>query len=281
MAFNLFNERLKPLYDHTSDGVIILDGSMNILHLNASAEEILGWKASEKIGKRFPLEELIHLNSGETVQKSHAAFSSTETIHDLEMEVTLSHGNKLLLPAISFPMTSGGGEQFYGIILENILLKYGVSEKLIKKERLDEMTGLLHKEYFEQVAGDEMKRMKKHGGTLGAILVQIGNLENIQEKSGMLKASETVKRVGKLVKGNSRDVDLVCHYSENEFMVLLVNSDQGKMNIILSRLKEKIEHSNQIGQFPIPVRINVGNILLSHQYDEIFKSVKLSLEKFV
>jgi len=281
MAFNIVNEKLKPLFDHTSDGVIILDKSMNFHALNPSAEEITGWIASEKVGKRFPFEKLIRLNSGEIIEESTGAFNSTAINHDLAMEVTLGHGNKLLVPAVSFPISDTGEDLYYGLILENVLLKFGVSEKLIKQERLDELTGLLQRDYFEQVAGNEMKRMKKNGGNLGAILVQIGNLNQIKQKSGILKANETIKKIGSLVKGNSRDVDLVCYYSENEFMVLLVNSDSSKMNIILKRLKEKLDQTNKSGYLPIPIQIKLGHVLLNQHYEEIFNSVKLSLENFI
>jgi diguanylate cyclase (GGDEF)-like protein/PAS domain S-box-containing protein len=281
MAFNLINERLKPLFDHTSDGVIIIDPSMSILALNRSAEEITGWNPAEKIGKKFPQEQLIHLNSGKTFMESSGAFSPAGTNYDLQMEITLSQGNKVLLPAISFPMTDEKGEMVYGLILENILLKYGVGEKLFTQERLDELTGLLHKDYFEQVAGEEIKRMKNHGGNLGAILVRIENLSQIVQKSGGLKGNEVVKKVGSLVKGNSRDIDLVCRYGENEFMVLLINSDPGKMSIILTRLREKLLQANQGALFPTPLSIKVGKMLQNHHYEELFKSVKLALDNFI
>lgn len=280
MAFNIINERLKPLFDLTSDGVIIIDRSMNILALNGSAEEITGWTQREMFGKKFPHEQLIHLNSGKNFVESTGAFNPFGPNFDLQMEITLSQGNKVLLPAISFPMADEG-ETVFGLIFENTLLKYGVSEKLFKQERLDELTGLLQKEYFEQVAGEEMKRMKKHGGNLGAILVRIENLSQIVQKSGGLKGNEVVKKVGGMVKGNSRDIDLVCRYGENEFMVLLINSDPGKMSIILGRLKEKLLQANQGALFPAPLSIKVGKVLQNHHYEELFKSVKLSLDNFI
>jgi diguanylate cyclase (GGDEF)-like protein/PAS domain S-box-containing protein len=281
MAFNIVNERLKPLFDLTSDGVIILDSAMKIVALNPSAEEVTGWNAAEQKGKPFPYDKLISLDSGRKTADPAEVFSPSGSRHDLEMEITLLHGNRLLLPATSFPIQGEEGELFYGLILENILTKEGVVENLIRQERLDELTGLLHKDYFQQVAGDEIRRMNKNGGTLGAILIQVKNLAQIREKAGFLKGDETMKKVGNLVKGNSRDIDLVCRYDENAFLVLLINSDSAKMNIILERLKEKLLHSNKIDLFPAPVRIWVGNVLLNGHYEEIFKEVKLSLDKFV
>ncbi|MBI3593490.1 MAG: diguanylate cyclase [Nitrospirae bacterium] len=281
MAFNIFNERLKSLFDFTSDGVIILDHAMKIVEINPAAEAMTGWKASERRGSPFPYEKLISLDPAQKKETGVDLFNTAESRHDLEMEVTLLHGNKLHLPATSFPISGEGGEQFFGLILENILMKEGVVENLIRQERLDEMTGLLHKDYFQQVSGDEIRRMNKNGGTLGAILIQIKNLDKIREKFGSVKGSETIKKVGSLVKGNSRDIDLVCRYDENEFLVLLINSDTAKMSIILRRLKEKLVHSNKSAHFPAPVRIRLGNVLVNDHYEEIFKAVKLSLDKFV
>ncbi|MHB8483500.1 MAG: diguanylate cyclase, partial [Nitrospiria bacterium] len=215
MAFNIDEERLKSLFYYTSDGVIILDSSLNINALNPSAGEITGWDIKERIGKKFPLENLIYLNSPQD-KANQALFNSSEPNFNLEMEITLAHGNKILLPAISFPIATPEGKSYYGLILENILLKYGMGEKQINTERLDEITGLYHKTYFEQAAEKEIKRMRKHGGILGAILVQIENLPFIHQRYGKSKSNEVVKVAGEIVKGNSRDVDLVGRFGEDE-----------------------------------------------------------------
>ena len=280
MAFNIDEEGLKSLYYYTSDGVIILDSSLNIEALNPSAEEITGWNRSEMIGKKFPLNQLIYLNSSEN-KGDQAFFNPSGANLDLEMEVTLSHDNKVLLPAISFPIMTKGGKPYFGLVLENILLKYGVGEKLIKIDRLDELTGLYHKSYFEQAAEEEMKRMRKHGGNLGAILVQIANLSLVSQRYGKSKADDVLKKVGEIVKGNSRDVDLVGRFGEAEMMVLLIHSDKHKMNVILRRLKDKLIQANQEKVFPLPVNVKVGKILMDNHYEEILNQVQLSLENFV
>ncbi|MBI1821590.1 MAG: diguanylate cyclase [Nitrospirae bacterium] len=280
MAFNIDEEGLKSLFYYTSDGVIILDSSLNIEALNPSAGEITGWNMEEMIGKKFPVHQLIYLNSSQN-KANHLLFNPSGANFDLEMEVTLGSGNKVLLPAISFPITTPEEKPCYGLILENVLLKYGLGEKQIKTERLDELTGLYHKTFFEQAAEEEIKRMRKHGGVLGALLVQIGNLAFINQSYGKAKANEIVKKVGEIVKGNSRDVDLVGRFSEDEIMVLLIHSDNHKMNIILKRLKEKFVQENQTRAFPVPVNIKVGKTLMNHDYEQIFNHVKLSLENFI
>ncbi len=281
MAFNIDEERLKPLFEYTSDGVIILDASMNIVALNPSAEEMTGWTREAIIGKKFPMDQLIYLESDRHKAPGGGLVNLKEPNFNIQIEIALPQGNKVMLPAIGFPMADGKGNTLYGLILENMLLKYGVGEKLIKNDRLDQVTALYHKAYFEEMTREEIKRMKKYGGSLGAILVQFENLPFIIESYGLSKGNESLRHVGEIVKGNARNVDLIGRTGEIEIMVLLINLDPLKLTAVLNRLKEKFIHANQGHLFPVPVKINIGKILLNSDYEEIFKRVKLSLEKFI
>ena len=279
MAFDLFNEKLKPLFDYTSDGVVILDGALNIIALNGSAAEITGWNPAERVGKRFPVETLIPLESGEESGKGPLLLRGGETRREFQMEVRLRDGQRVSLPALLFPIGNEKEARYFGLILENILSRYGVGENLIRKERLDQATGLLQKDYFLEVAGGEIKMMNRSGGNLGAILVRIDNFQEIHERAGKMKVQEIVKNVGEVVKGNSREIDLVSRYAEGEFMVLLINSDSSKMKNILSRLKTKLIQYHRTA--PVPIRVSAGQAILNQEYEKIFSKVKEALENFL
>ncbi|HXN06745.1 MAG TPA: diguanylate cyclase [Nitrospiria bacterium] len=279
MAFDIERERLKELFYHTSEGVFILDSSLNILLMNPSAEEITGWNNRDKAGKRFPVECLIPIStSPEGSKDSSRIFNPFAPVSELEFEVQLSHGQKLLFPGISFPIPGDAGVSYFGLLVENILLKYGMGTKMIGEERTDDVTGLNNRTYFNELASVEIKRLKKYGGSLGGMMVQISSFSQFQAKFGTLKGMEIIKKVAQIVKGNSREVDIVGRTSENEFMVLLINSDAQKMKAIFSRLKEKLAIAEKKHDFPPPVKVLAGNILLNDDFDDILDRVKLLLE---
>ena len=142
-------------------------------------------------------------------------------------------------------------------------------EEVTKLAITDALTGLFNHRYFQEYLLSEMNRAKRYGRPLSLVMFDIDNFKKYNDQYGHLTGDSILRNIGTILKSNAREVDIVCRYGGEEFMMILPETDAAGATAIADKIRETISSCNQREES----LVNVGPITVSGgiaQYEKKF-----------
>lgn len=281
MNFNLNALVLKDIFNHTSDGIFILDKEWKIVAMNYAAETISGWSKSEVESQRLCTEIFLCFDQEgnqvcETGCPKQAVMQegANRGMDLLEVKVMTKAGQSVILTGQCISIPSAEGVPYAAIMIKNDIEKLYLEERLLAGERLDPLTRLYHRQYFEELYNIEAKRAHRHGGTVALLMLDVEKLREINNKLGSKTGDEILKGVGKVIKESTRDVDVAARYGDDEYIILLYGADEVKAQRFIQRLRERIQKWNQAKKIPIEAKFNTCLMVSARDFDVLPERMK-------
>ncbi|MFZ3132245.1 MAG: diguanylate cyclase [Desulfosporosinus sp.] len=137
------------------------------------------------------------------------------------------------------------------------------NERLQNLSRLDGLTGIANRRYFDQKLLQEIKRANRDKTQLSLIMLDIDYFKAFNDTYGHLKGDECLKMVASTLKMNlKRPGDFLARYGGEEFTVILPNTDDIGAAIIAEKLRASIEsagivHINSLSANYVTVSLGV------------------------
>lgn len=119
----------------------------------------------------------------------------------------------------------------------------------------DELTGLMNRKLFKDLAKKELSRLSRCGGSLGVLLVDIDHFKAINDTHGHCVGDVALQAVAEAMEQASRACDLVCRYGGEEFAILAPNTSSDEAAAFAERIRETIEQANGL---PHGLRLTVS-----------------------
>jgi diguanylate cyclase (GGDEF)-like protein len=105
----------------------------------------------------------------------------------------------------------------------------------------DDMTGLFNRLFFET----EFSRLEKgRQFPISIIFTEISGLKEIRETQGAAISDQMRISAARLFSNVFRQEDIVACYTENEFAVLLPNSDESALDVVMERIEKRLSSYN-------------------------------------
>ncbi|MBU1193682.1 MAG: diguanylate cyclase [Proteobacteria bacterium] len=128
------------------------------------------------------------------------------------------------------------GNQEYWKALENEYLLEEKSKDLEKISRIDGLTGLYNRRYFDEVYSFEWNRSVRKKQSISIILADIDYFKKVNDQYGHLAGDDYLKAAGQLLRQVfKREIDIIARYGGEEFIVLMPGETQE--NVFLLALK--------------------------------------------
>jgi diguanylate cyclase (GGDEF)-like protein len=136
----------------------------------------------------------------------------------------------------------------------------------------DLLTGLFTRDYFDEIIGRELERSRRSGVAVSVLSVVLANRAWLVTNAGEDGADSAVMAMAKLLQSNVRPVDMVFRWDEDEFIVLLSETDLGACNRKVQQLAGLFRPWRE-GAGPVakPVKVRIG--ASTHARDVAFPSV--------
>jgi diguanylate cyclase (GGDEF)-like protein len=151
--------------------------------------------------------------------------------------------------------------QLTGVIALGILLFFTffisayLSKNLHRKERIiqdilkqthrlsisDGLTGLFNQTYFFEILDIETKKAQRYNQIYSIIFLDVDYFKHYNDHNGHLLGSETLKRIGQIMKTTFRVTDILAKYGGDEFAIVLPQTDKVGAYLAAERLRENIE----------------------------------------
>jgi len=132
----------------------------------------------------------------------------------------------------------------------------------LSAERLhDPLTGLFNRRYIMIRVEEETMRSSRRGHPLSCMLVDVDGFENVNETWGHQMGDVVLRDMAHLLTRTLRASDIACRYRDDEFLVLLTDTDAEGGQIAANRVRDAVagySFYNQSLPEPIKLTVSVG-----------------------
>lgn len=280
-------DRWRDLFQYTSDGIFVLDKDWRIVAMNPKAEALCGWKKGEVEGQRVCTEIFVchNLEGRELCDNGcpkQLALDGQRTGEAIEVKLIRKDGslNMVAGRGLFLPGAEGkkGAEASVAILIRDDANQRKLQETLLEKERRDSLTGLYHRQYFEELYSIEVRRAKRHGGVVALVMLDIQSLRDINTRHGDSIGDRVLKEIGQMLLKSIREVDIAGRFGDDEFVVLLCGADEPRAKTFLKRLRQALEKLNGSGTVPEPITLNVALEIESQSFDQLLARTEARIE---
>jgi diguanylate cyclase (GGDEF)-like protein len=159
----------------------------------------------------------------------HVTISQSQRV--LDAPYTLSH----VLMVMSYVVVLGG------TLLDNAQLFDQVSRLAAS----DSLTGLANHRRLLEALESEIQRSRRTGRSFSVLLFDLDELKKINDKFGHLMGSHAIKRLGMVLRSNSRAIDTPARYGGDEFALVLPETGAHEAEHTAARICERLAQDGQ------------------------------------
>lgn len=252
--YQTFAQELKKLVDYDRLSIGIVEGDkLRFLAVSGEVETEL------RAGTTYPLADS---DTGWVVKHKKTLILPNLTQSRVAPidEVKLKHGIK---SSIHVPLFSKG-EVFGSInlssfrpnaygeweqdILEQVAVQVAgaiMNAQLYKKvesyARIDELTGLYNRRYFNECLDNELKRYSRYGGVFSVAILDLDFFKDYNDRYGHVAGDKILRANAELIRSLVRSSDLVFRYGGDEFVVLFLETNAEDAYQVCERVRKGTE----------------------------------------
>ena len=176
--------------------------------------------------------------------------------------------------------------------LENLKSQLLDSERIIKEqaaeleektkelERLsvtDRLTGLFSRVRLDDILQHEKSRFERYQHPFAVVLLNIDHFKQVNDKHGHDIGDQVLVEIADILRDFSRNVDAVCRWSGEEFLIVLPESEQDGAYLMAENLREKIEDHDFSAGSKITASFGVDVFTQGDEINDLLKRVETAL----
>lgn len=239
-------EREEVFHSITStaqDAIVMVDDAGNVTYWNPAAEQILGYKASEVIGKNLH-HLIIPENYRSQYEAGFAVFSKTgKGLHvgrTTEFQAVRSDGMQIPVE-VSLSVANLQGK-WHGIGIMRDITERKKSERILKQlATTDSLTLLANRRKFEETLAAEVERAKRYGTPLSIALLDIDHFKKINDNFGHQTGDEVLIKLAGTVSSAIRTTDMAARWGGEEFALLAPQTGEADVNSLAEKMRQAVE----------------------------------------
>lgn len=237
-ALRSSEERYRAVFNSTRDAIISLTDNGTIIKWNRGAEQIFGYSEIEILGKSIDM----MLANGDSL--SHGSQLSPSLFEDkkhlsgetFEMEGVRKDGEPFPIE-ISISEWYASDRRFYAAVIRDITERNKMREELIYQATRDELTGLVNRRQFQQLANEELSRSIRLNNTMSVALIDIDFFKHINDSHGHAAGDHLLKTFARICRENIRSIDQMGRLGGDEFALLMPETSILQAGLAVDRLR--------------------------------------------
>jgi diguanylate cyclase (GGDEF)-like protein/PAS domain S-box-containing protein len=127
----------------------------------------------------------------------------------------------------------------------------------------DELTNLYNRRHFFELAQREFDRVKRYGGALSAIMLDIDQFKLVNDTHGHAVGDEVLRKVAARLNASIRETDILGRYGGDEFAILLPETDLIPAHQLAERLRHWIAKTpvdSTVGRLDVTISLGVASL---------------------
>ena len=123
----------------------------------------------------------------------------------------------------------------------------------------DPLTDLPNLQYFYRRLDEEITHVRRHGGNISLLMLDIDNFKSINYTYGYLFGNRLLKTLGQLLWDNVGETYFASRFGEDKFVILLPQTGAKEARKLAKKLIEKVKSSlKYIGNEEVNLSISIG-----------------------
>jgi len=156
-----------------------------------------------------------------------------------------------------------------------IILIYSlrIKQDELKQQALtDQLTGLNNRRYFDLFITREIDKLKRAGGRLAFLMVDINNFKHINDSKGHVFGDYILKEFAQILQNASRTSDLVIRYGGDEFLITMYEENDSE-KLLIERINKSIAAWNQLhSDYPLSLSFGVSYLALGDSVQDVIEA---------
>ncbi|MCJ7669472.1 MAG: diguanylate cyclase, partial [Dehalococcoidia bacterium] len=128
--------------------------------------------------------------------------------------------------------------------------------RLEQKSRIDELTGLFNRRYFEERLKEELSRHSRYGDVFSISMIDLDNFKAYNDVYGHPAGDILLGQIGRIIKNSVRNVDQAFRYGGDEFVVILPQTARDAAYVVAERVRRQI--AEEMEKRAIAVTCSIG-----------------------
>jgi two-component system cell cycle response regulator len=154
------------------------------------------------------------------------------------------------------------------LLIDNLRLNREIKRKSI----IDPLTQTYNRHYFVSRLATEVRRARRYSRPTSLIFSDVDRFKEINDKYGHLQGDDVLQDLGKLFLASTREVDVVCRYGGDEFVILLPETSLDMARQTAEKICQSVSsHAFRNLDNPaitLPVTLSVGVSALGGEQNE-------------
>jgi diguanylate cyclase (GGDEF)-like protein len=144
--------------------------------------------------------------------------------------------------------------------------------ELEEETRRDGLTGIYNRAYLDQILQREFESSTRHKWPLSVAFADLDNFKHINDNFGHQAGDRILQATARILRGNTRETDLIARYGGEEFVVVLPATDAETARSICERIVMAFRNTGHvIGSDHAKVTISIG--CATHGTETLFNNV--------
>jgi len=133
------------------------------------------------------------------------------------------------------------------------------SIELEEETRRDALTGVYNRGYLEQFLAREFENSTRHKWSLSVAFVDLDNFKLLNENFGHQAGDRVLQATARILRGNTRETDMIARYGGEEFVVVLPATDADTAHNICERIVMAFRNTGHVvGSHHAKVTVSIG-----------------------
>jgi diguanylate cyclase (GGDEF)-like protein len=128
--------------------------------------------------------------------------------------------------------------------------------RIVERQALvDGLTGLANRRHGEEVLAVEIARALRFGGPVGLVLADLDGFKDVNDRHGHPTGDMALREFADVLRETVRDVDLVCRWGGEEFLLVLPGTDTDGAEQLAERVRETLRDRVLVGPDGTPLLV--------------------------
>ena len=224
-------------------GIIVLDVAQRVVELNPYASALVGPTSTNPLGQ--PVNQLL------------ANWPRLDFSNVSGQEMAL--GERWFQLQSTRILAENGELAGYSVVVFDISARKKAEAQLAALARMDSLTGLANRRYFDEQAVNEFSRARRLGHSLTLLMFDIDHFKRVNDQYGHPVGDDVIRRVATIGRQQVRALDLLGRYGGEEFIGLLLECPLEAAQEMAERLRRAVGEAPQyIADIPLTVTVSLG-----------------------
>lgn len=271
---NISNQKLENIFNITPNITLLTDGR-TLLKANNQFYRFTGYESIEDFTKDYNcICDMFIERSGYLKSKMDGiSWIEYVILHQHEAhKVIIKKGNDECLFLVNAAEYNENGKTHFIAVLENIT-------ELQKASFTDTLTKLMNRVKIDEILEMYAKSFKRYKNIYSVILLDIDDFKLVNDTYGHLVGDDVLKHTARILKENTRDIDILGRWGGEEFLIISKETDLNGASELAEKIRKSVESSKFEKIIHLTVSIGVAQIEEDESTDELLKRADDALYK--